>query len=403
MTGPHAKLALRGVWKSFGDQTVLADVDLEVDEHEVVALIGASGSGKSSLVRAGLVPAVRTGELDQSYAWVPLLLRPGPRPLHELALRVANVLSGSRQVSALREGMARDPGLLADELDREAVRAESELRFLVVVDQFEETFTLCEDREQRAAFIAALLHAASVQGGRTHVVWTLRADFVTQLLEHPGLAEPLDRSNLLLGPMTSEELRSVIRRPALIAGLELEAGLEDLLVQGVAGESGDLPLLQFALDELWQQREGAQLTLAAYRKMGGLKGAIARRADAELAKLDADQRVLVRRLFGRLVHLGEGTADTRRRLAVGELSESHPELRGPLEALIGARLLTAHEQEIEVAHEALIREWLAADRELLRVQHELSRASARGHLCGEPSDLRRGGRLSREVELCPAQ
>jgi tetratricopeptide (TPR) repeat protein len=388
-----------------------------------VALIGASGSGKSSLVHAGLLPALRAGQLGAQHAWTALALRPGPRPLEQLALQLRAVLEPAPEPQALRE-----PGFLARALAQRAARAQPAQRYLIVVDQLEELFAQGADPAEQRAFLAALLGAAAAEPSLVRVLFALRADFTAQALEHPELGELLQTadSQLMLGPLSQEGLRAAIEQPAVRAGLVLEPGLEQLLVEAVWGEPGSLPLLQFALDELWNRREGRYLTVRAYRAMGGLRGALAQRADAELAALEREgQGRAVRRLLLRLVQPGEHSADTRRRLVLEGAPSSPAELAAPLETLIRARLLTAQREHaglpeaqagsggpagqsriaVELAHEALIREWgtlrrwIEEGREQLRMQHKLEQATRLWLESGERSDLWRTGRLSQASEL----
>jgi serine/threonine protein kinase len=368
-------------------------------QHPWVTLIAASGSGKSSLLQAGVLPALRTA--DDS--WVPLFLRPGSRPLRELALRL-DVPGCS--VDEIEVALER-PDFLCNELERASVRGPAERRFVVIVDQFEELFTQCEDDDDRRAFIAALLRVARSPQGRVRVLIAVRADFSDRLLQEPDLWRCVEPSHLLLGPLGEDGLRDAIRLPAARAGLELEPGLEDLLVHAVSEEPGGLPLLQFVLDQLWEQREGRYLTKSAYAQMDGLKGLIARRADAEHAKLatKGDEDV-VRQIFGRLVRLAPGAPPTRCRLSRRDLAQLHANVQSPLEDLIQARLLTADGEHIELAHEALIREWpllqrwIQEDHERLLTHQLVAQASAIWAPTQDHEDLLTGNRLREALDRC---
>ena len=259
---------------------------------------------------------------------------------------------------------------------------------MVLVDQFEEVFTLCHDEAERRDFIACLLHAATVSGGRSIVVLTMRADFYPRCASHSDLAAALSDHQVLVGPMTEDELRRAIDRPARLAGLEPESGLVELLVDDVRGRPGALPLLQFALQEVWRRREDYRLTIRTYRAIGQIEGALQRKADAVFATFTDDQKELCRRIFLRLVQPGEGSEDTRRRASLHELLPNDPAQAEAVEAIIGrltdpeSRLLTADARQtasgegtLEVAHEALIRGWPQ-----LRKWVDNDRAGLRTHL-----------------------
>ena len=249
------------------------------------------------------------------------------------------------------------------------------------VDQFEETFTLCDDAEERSRFVDVLLGAAAAPGGPVFVLLAMRADFFGFAASVPGLAAALEASTSLLGPMDEDALRAAIEGPARIAGLKIEPGLVDLMLRDVAGEPGSLPLLSHALLETWKRRSDRTLTLAGYRECGGVRGAIARTAEAVYLGLDSGQQLLARSVFVRLTELGEGTEDTRRRVPLDELRPdggASPDLDALLRTLTDARLLTTGEHTVEVAHEALIREWprlrawLDDDREGIRTLRHLT-------------------------------
>jgi hypothetical protein len=194
-----------------------------------------------------------------------------------------------------------------------------EMRLVVVVDQFEEAFTLCREDELREALIRNLLYAAKVAQGQTLVILTMRADFYGKCAANAELAAAFSDHHVLVGPMTEEELRRAIERPTQSVGCELEAGLVDLFVHEVRRQPGVLPLLQHALLELWNKREGRRLTVKAYQEIGKLEGALQRRADATLEAFSKDEQEFCRRMFLRLTQPGEGTEDTKRRATMQEL------------------------------------------------------------------------------------
>ena len=346
----------------FGREEVTAKIIGRLAPGGLLAVVGASGSGKSSVLRAGVVAAVRAGEVD-----------------------------GLRHASLLTPGPA--PALDAeDEPDR-----------LVVVDQFEELFTLCDDADRRRAFIDALLRL------RCAVAIGVRADIYGRLSGHSELALAVADNQVLLGPMGSGELERAITEPARLAGLKLEPGLVELILRDVAAEPGALPLLSHALRATWERRDGRTLTVEGYRETGGVASAIGRTADGLVDALPDEQRRLVRSVLVRMTELGEGSEDSRRRVAVGELVPEGA-AAGSVEALLHRlaeeRLVTLDDGSAEVAHEALIREWpqlrrwLDEDRAGIRAHQQLGDAARLWDAGGrEASDLYRGARLAAALEL----
>jgi WD40 repeat protein len=349
-------------------------------ENRFLAILGTSGSGKSSLAKAGLVPALRRGEISGSDLWPIVVFRPGRDPIESLAVVLAAIDGSTPSAVAVQGLMA---GLKAEEntlhvAARLALRdAPPERRAMFLVDQFEEVFTLCENDPIRQAFFANLIYAATIAGGRTVVVLTMRADFYGKCGPYPALGAALSERQFLIGPMTAEELRQAIERPARLAGGEFDPGLVEVLLGEVVDRPAALPMLEFALTELWQRRDGRRLTVAAYRAIGGLEGALSHRADEVLATFDDAQRTLCRRIFLRLTQPGEGTEDTKRRATFAELVSAGADaedVESVVNRLADARLITTGEaidlrqRSVDVAHEALIRgwdklrQWLNADR-----------------------------------------
>jgi serine/threonine protein kinase len=313
-----------------GQVTDLSQANGEIRKSRFLAVLGASGSGKSSLVRAGLLPALQSSDSADSAEWPIVVLRPGSRPLEELAAQLAPVLysqaerlSGTRQ---LLDNLAVDSRALhlAGRLAWAGKAPEQHL--LLVVDQFEEIFTLCRDESERQRFIENLLYAAS-SAGPIIILLTMRADFYHRCAAYRALAGLLSsQQTLLVGPMDEAELRRAIERPAQAVGLRFEPGLVDTILadvalrpgSGQAQQPGALPLLQHALLELWERRQRGLLTLQAYHDSGGVAGAIAQRAEALYAEFNPDEQALVRRVMLRLTQPGEGTEDTRRRARLSE-------------------------------------------------------------------------------------
>jgi WD40 repeat protein len=385
-----------------------ADVQRLVEKLKAstfVALIGPSGSGKSSLARAGLIPALRRGAVAGSERWRIVTLRPGTHPLDALAGHVI-ALYPDLAAADVRDQLAADARTLRVLCSRVPAGG---TRVLFLVDQCEEVFTLCGDEQERRAFLLNVLHTATAAGPST-VVPTLRADFYPRSAAYPEFAQQLAAHQFLVGPMGEGQMRQAISDPARRVGLELEGGLVDTILEDVQHQPGALPLLEHALLELWERRRGRMLTLEAYRESGGVAGALAKRADAVLASFDQREREVMRRVLLRLTQPGEGVDDTRRRAPMSELVTvaSHGSaVERVVGALADARLVTTGgadaepDRKVEVAHEALIRgwptlrEWVEEDREGLRLHRRLTEAAAEWRALGrEPGALLRGARLA---------
>jgi hypothetical protein len=286
-----------------------------------LALVGPSGSGKSSLARAGLLGALRQNTFFGSADWPQVIWKPGSEPLENLALALSEA-TGDGRVGTVRDLLAelrRDPASLHLAVRLALRSAPADRRLVLLVDQFEELFTLCADEHQRNTIIASLLHAVAAPEGRTVVVLTLRSDFYGACASYPALAEALSASQRLVGPLTPEEMREAIEKPCEQAGASFEDGLVDLLLRDVVGEPGALPLLQYALQELWLRRTDATLTHEAYRTIGGVFGTLSQRAEVVYNSFDPTQQEICRSIFLQLVHPGEDTGDVRRRVRYAAL------------------------------------------------------------------------------------
>ena len=344
----------------------------------ILAIVGASGSGKSSLVRAGLLPTLR------SEGWVIRVISPTATPLKSLAIALEE---DELEILHLQDKFRQDPRVLDIAMQK---RFAPDTRLLLVVDQFEELFTQCKDAAERKAFIDNLLTAVKQEThGHTHVILTLRADFYHKCAAYPDLREVLEQQQAYIGGMSATELREVIKRP-LPDRYRLENGLLDEMIEDCCStlelietaekeaketsqlvpEPGILPLLSHALLETWKRRDTATqtVTLNGYRAAGKAQGAIAETANRLYEQLDEKEKVAMRNIFLRLTELGEGTQDTRRRVSFVELGND-PTTEEVLQKLAQVRLITLDKTGAEVAHEALIRYWkklqgwLDADRE----------------------------------------
>jgi WD40 repeat protein len=392
---PYTGLAafqVKDTERFFGRDELVTDLLARLAERRVIAVVGASGAGKSSLLRAGLLARLRAGEVDRPA----VLFAPGSHPVEECAIQLAQLTGGSpAQVRAELDADARGLHRIVRQLAPES----SEL--VIVVDQFEELFTLCHDRRERERFIHLLLTAAQADNSRCRVVLGVRADFYAQVTTHAELTEALRDGHVVVGPMTTDQLRQAITDPAASAGLTVETALVTRLVGDTTGQPGVLPLLSHALLETWRRRRGSILTLEGYERAGGLGRAVANTAEGLYTSLTEPQRLRARQLFLRLTALGDGTEDTKRRIRRDELDVDDPDTDVVLEQLTQARLLTVDSGGIELSHEALIRswprltEWLTADRDGFRTHRQLTEAAEVWDTLDEdPGALYRGARLT---------
>ncbi len=375
-----------------------------------LAVVAPSGAGKSSLLQAGLLPALRRGALPVpgSGLWPVVVCTPTAHPLKELLRCAADVL-GSAGAEITPEALVRRPAALLDASTERGGQG----GLVLLVDQFEEAFTLCENDRERRDFVAVLhalatARAADGTTARTAVVVGLRADFCGRCLDHPRLVEVFTHGLFALGPMSNAQLRQAITGPAERAGLSLEPGLVELLLRDLGTDSaasvGSLPLLAHALLVTWQQRTSRTLTVAGYETTGGIHGAVARTAESVYGRLDPAEQLAARRLLVRLVHVADDTAQTRkpveRELLIRQLGDPEPATRA-LDAFVRARLVTAGSETVEITHEALLhawprlRGWIDADRSGLVLRQEVSDAATQWVRAGrDPSLLYRGSRLA---------
>ncbi|WP_141747278.1 hypothetical protein [Streptomyces agglomeratus] len=385
----------------FGRDDLVKDLLEQIDHTArtaLIALFGASGSGKSSLLRAGLLPA-----LPPNVRVLPLTA--GAHPLTALAAAVSDAtgsaadtlrsrLSGDRQTLevALRTWLAAQP---------EGTQA------VLVVDQFEEVFTLCTDAAERDAFLTAVADLACTSDERIRTLIAVRADFYSHCSAHPELVAALRQGvQLPVGPPTHQELRDIVVRPAARAGVSVDSDLVATVLAAAANQPGALPLLAHVLRETWDRREGSLLRLADYHASGGMRGAVAQTAERAYGDLPGEQQKAARKIFLRLTALGVGTDDTRRPISRGELDGIAGEavISDVLNHLADARLIVLDEERVEVAHEALIRawprlhRWLTDDRSSLFVHRRLTEAARTWE-----SLERDGGAVYRGAQLAAAR
>ena len=396
----------------YGRDAALQRLLERLKQSRLLAVLGASGSGKSSLVRAGLMPALHKGALPGSERWPVALFTPGVHPLEELAAQLVRLHPAEGMRRTIEDLGADDRTLHHSSTLALSGRPQGE-QVVWVVDQAEEVFTLTRDEQERARFLANLAYAGSAPGGRCIVVLTMRADFYPRCAAYRDFSQLLAHNQTLVGAMTADELREVIERP-LRPRLELEAGLTDTVIRDVGNEPGALPLLSHTLLELWTRRRGRMLTLEGYQETGGVAGAIAQRADEVFAGLSPGEQRATREVLLRLTQPGEGTEDTRRRALFSELVTvgSADEVGRVVAELADARLLTTNRADrtddrwVEVAHEALIRGWprlrgwIEEDRAALRVHRHLTEAAQEWERLGHDEGmLYRTARLAEAMEL----
>ncbi len=365
---------------------LIARLDARLRAGGVQVVVAPSGAGKSSLLHAGLLPKLDSGALPGSSRWPRMVFTPTAHPLAVLATQIA-ALTGA------------DPATLAGDSQRCVAVLRGHLgsedpgpRVVVVVDQFEELFTLCSDDQQRRTFIELLSQLASPPHPVGFVVVGVRADFYAACANYSHLRTALQDNQLVVGPMSDTELRAAILYPAQDVGLDVEEGLVELLLRdlgdtagGTASyEAGRLPLLAHALRATWQQRHGHTLTVDGYRSTGGIHRAVATTADRVLNSVDPAGQHAARTLFLRLIRIGDGSEDARRRVSRADLLAGlDPGSVLPvLDAFTQGRLLTQEQDTVEITHEALVRawprlrQWIDTDRAGNLIRQELEETAA---------------------------
>jgi WD40 repeat protein len=372
----------------FGRERATNALVARLNENGITMLVGASGAGKSSLMKAGVLPRLSKDTV---------IISPGTDPLKELALQVPDLIPVLES--------AADSDALTEFAHEVQIAVGSRV---VIVDQFEEAFTLGGDENRLRIFVQAL-HAAAE---KTAVVLGVRADFYARCLDFPELAEALQTRQMVLGAMSAAEVRDAVTNPARATGLQLEAGLVDLMLRDLgthnrrgkdAYDAGALPLLSHALLVTWQRRQAGRLTIAGYRAAGGIQGAVAATAERAWSDLDEPARAAAKQLLLRLVRVGDDTQDTRRRSSRHSLLEASanlPATERALEVLTHARLITMDAGSVEITHEALLqawprlRSWIDEDRAGNLTRQRLEEDAATWSTHGRDSSLLyRGARL----------
>ena len=370
----------------FGREALVNKLVNRLEDTRFLAVIGPSGSGKSSVVKAGLVPAVNRGDIAGSDRWYVIDMLPGSHPVDQLEVALTRVAAD--QSTNLNAHLTRDArGLLRC---ADLILPDDGSELVVVIDQFEETFTLIEDEDRCQHFLDLLTAAITDPHSRVRIVVTLRADFFDRPLRYPIFGDLLREHMETILPLSAEELERAIVEPAKRIGIIFEPGLVTTIVSEMTYQAGVLPLLQYALMELFDRREGRQITQDAYNEIGGAVGALAQRAEATYLEMNADGQEAIRQMFLRLVTLGEGVEDTRRRTPRTELLaiSDDPDLMDEvIDTFAEYRLLSLdHDDDtrqptVEVAHEAILREWerlrawLNESRDDIRQERVVARAA----------------------------
>ncbi|MCB8980699.1 MAG: hypothetical protein H6657_25085 [Ardenticatenaceae bacterium] len=379
----------------FGREKLSDQLADRLQTARFLAIIGASGSGKSSLLRAGIIPRL------EERNWRIHIIKPGICPLAALSASLTQDKREPAAADVIGKALATNPNTLHKTAEKLVARTHAE-RLLLAVDQFEELFTQCRDPQEQQAFVDNIVSAAQTQGAVT-VLLSIRADFYGHVSQFSNLTDLISQQQVYIKPMVEEDLVRVIAEPAKRSGWQFVEGLVEQFVADVGNEPGRLPLLSHALLETWERRHGVVMTLGGYREAGRVKSAIAKSAEATYAALTAPEQAIAKRIFLRLTELGNGTEDTRRRVHQVELGEDTA-VQAVTQQLTTARLITATEDGIDVAHEALIREWprlrkwLDADREGLIIHRRLTDAEREWRNNEQDSSLLYSGFRLNEAE-----
>lgn len=388
----------------FGRQALVEKLAEKLQTHRFVAVVGASGSGKSSLVLAGLIPDLKAGEIvalpdSRNWRYFPPMV-PGTHPLASLSQAVAPAPGGE----PLKEAQFLER---ADTLARYVDRIDDKHQpAVLVVDQFEEVFTLCHDDAAQQAFIDNLIELAQASGPQHRVIVTMRADYEDAVARFPELSALFEQAQVRVTAMGPNELREAIEQPARKVGLKFDDGIVDALVKDILGEPAGLPLLQFTLLQLWNGRSRNRITWEAYRRLGNARKALAQSADELYGRLIPEEQETVKRILLKMVRPGQGKEVTSNRVRRDELYaiEAPYRVDRVLDKLAKARLIRADDVQVEVAHEALVRnwpqlqEWIDKEREHLRQRFVLTDTSTRWlNTERDPMSLLRG-RVLEEAE-----
>jgi len=401
--------------KYFYGRTALTDQLLDqVRQSNFLAIVGASGSGKSSVLRAGLLHQLKVGrKVSGSDQWQIKIMVPGEHPLQNLALTFVDTTLPSLERA---EQLGRAEGLIREGAEglRRLVQTSGASRVVLVIDQFEEAFTLCQDVTERQQFFACILNVLNISNRKLCLILGMRADFFGKCLEqeYSGLAKQIEQHLVAVPPMSREELQEAIEQPAKRVELAVEPELSRQMLEDVEGSPGSLPLLQYTLTEIWKQQTDGCLRLTAYLQLGRVAGTLQKRATEVYESFPDEQRGTVKHIFLALTQLGEGTEDTRRRVLKADLVNAQHSESGVdvvLKRLADEKLVVTSEivgkgiesgraAVVDVAHEALIRhwsllrKWLEESRDLLRQSRKMEALAEEWRMQGKKSDYLLQGR-----------
>jgi len=370
----------------YGREKIIADLVNRVKESRTVFITGPSGSGKSSLVRAGLIPALKDGAIKNSGRWLYATIKPGRDPFEALKSAFSR-LKSPELGNYFIQNLAKSDVL--HESTETVLTERKDQRLVLFIDQFEEVFTQINKEEERVQFLNLLTNAAAVENGRLIILFSMRSDFVSNCATYPQLNALLNQQFVQIGAMQPDELVSAIAQPALRVGLKIDPDLIAQIINDMQGEPGALPLMQFALKDLFdaQQTQGGiiALTLNDYLQRGGIHKALERHADNSFNKLDQHEQELTRSIFSGLIEIGRGTQDTRRTANFDELiptSANVEEVQAIIRKLADARLITTDELEgrdtVTISHEKLIDAWpwlkklVNENRDVIALQNEIA-------------------------------
>ncbi|MEO5886791.1 MAG: AAA family ATPase, partial [Anaerolineales bacterium] len=370
----------------FGRERLVNELVGRVKESRTVFITGPSGSGKSSLVRAGLIYSLKQGAIKNSEGWLYETLKPGREPIKDLALAFSRLKSPELEDYFLTHSTETN---ILNKCAESVLSGRKDQRFVLFIDQFEEVFTQISGEEERIAFINMLAHAGTIENGRVMVIFAMRSDFVSNCATYPALNELLSQEFRQIGAMQPEELVSAIALPARHVGLPIEDELIARIINDMRGEPDALPLMQFALKDLFdaKQAEGGviALTLKDYLKHGGIHKSLERHADATFAKLSEREQELTRSIFSGLIEIGRGTQDTKRTALFDELIPANTtaeDIGAIVQKLADARLVITDEQAgkdtVTISHEKLIEAWpwlkklVNENRDVIALQNEIT-------------------------------